>query len=106
MKSPMIRALTFLAITSSLVGYVACSTDDAVHENPPVVDSGTPTGDGGMMMGTDGAMGDDGSIAPDNCFMNPTTHFEIINACTDAARVDKKPSLPLLLADGGLPPPP
>lgn len=104
MQSPVIRALAFLAMSSSLVGYVACSTDDAVHENPPVVDSGT-TGDGGMMS-MDGATGDDGSITPDDCFMNPTTHFEIINACTDAARVDKKPSLPLLLADGGLPPPP
>jgi hypothetical protein len=106
MKSPVSRALAFLAISASLVGYVACSTDDAVHENPPVVDSGMMGGDGGMMMNTDGATGDDGSITPDNCFMNPTTHFEIINACTDAARVDKKVSLPLLLADGGLPPPP
>jgi hypothetical protein len=102
MKSPTIRALTILAIASSLGAYVACSTDDAVHENPPVVDGGS-SGDGGMTT-MDGATGDGGSIAPDDCFMNPTTHFEIINACTDAARVDKKPLLPLLLADGGLPP--
>jgi hypothetical protein len=36
--------------------------------------------------------------------MHPSTHEEIINACTDAEVVDKNPKLPLLLADGGLPP--
>ena len=38
------------------------------------------------------------------CFDNPTTHYEIINACTNAQFVDKHPNLPLLLPDGGLPP--
>ena len=36
--------------------------------------------------------------------MNPTTHFEIINACTDAVKITKNPTLPLLFSDGGLPP--
>ncbi len=39
-----------------------------------------------------------------SCFTNPQTHYEIINACTNAQAVDKKPNLPLLLPDGGLPP--
>ena len=39
-----------------------------------------------------------------SCFTNPTTHNEIINACTDAQPVAKDPTLPLLLDDGGLPP--
>ena len=39
-----------------------------------------------------------------SCFMNPQTHYEIINACTNAQAVDKQPNLPLLLPDGGLPP--
>jgi hypothetical protein len=39
-----------------------------------------------------------------SCFTNPTTHYEIINACTNAQFVDKNPTLPLLLPDGGLPP--
>jgi hypothetical protein len=38
------------------------------------------------------------------CFTNPHTHYEIINACTNAQAVDKHPNLPLLLPDGGLPP--
>ena len=38
------------------------------------------------------------------CYSNPTTSDEIINACTDAGYVDKHPTLPLLLNDGGLPP--
>ena len=104
MKSPFSRAFAFLAISASLVGYVACSTDDAVHENPPVVDGGTV--DGSVISTMDGTPGTDGSVIPDDCFMNPMTHFEIINACTDAARIDKKPPLPLLQADGGRPPPP
>ncbi|NJM91228.1 MAG: hypothetical protein HC863_02990 [Myxococcales bacterium] len=40
------------------------------------------------------------------CFTNPTTHEELINACTtaDVEKIDKKPTLPLLPADGTLPP--
>jgi len=44
------------------------------------------------------------SGAPSDCFTNPTTHFEIINACTNAQKVDKNPVLPLNLPDGGLKP--
>ena len=102
MKSPVLQALAFLTISASFAAYLGCSTDNAVHEPAPMPDAGKA--DTGMTT-DDGSTGD-GAIGPDNCFMNPTTHFEIINACTDAARVDKKPPLPLLLADGGLPPPP
>jgi hypothetical protein len=52
---------------------------------PPVIDAGPG--------------GDDAS-----CFMNPKTHYEIINACTTADSVDKHPNLPGMLLDGGLPP--
>ncbi len=38
------------------------------------------------------------------CIENPRTHIEILNACTNAQSVDKKPVLPLLRADGTLPP--
>lgn len=37
------------------------------------------------------------------CVTNPTTSLEILNACTDAGYLDKAPTLPLLLPDGGLP---
>ncbi len=56
--------------------------------------------DGGGAAGNAG--GADGG--PTDCFTNPKTHFEIINACTSAEKVDKESNLPLLLADGGLPP--
>jgi hypothetical protein len=39
-----------------------------------------------------------------SCFMNPQTHYEIINGCTNAQSVDKNPVLPLQYPDGGLPP--
>jgi hypothetical protein len=49
--------------------------------------------------------GVDASGTPDaSCFENPQTHAEIINACTTAQKVYKKPTLSLLKADGSLPP--
>ncbi|MBK8215418.1 MAG: hypothetical protein IPK71_16885 [Myxococcales bacterium] len=43
---------------------------------------------------------------PKDCFDDPKTHAEIINACTTAVRIAKNPVLPKLLPDGGLPPVP
>ena len=38
------------------------------------------------------------------CFNNPTTHKEIINACTNAQKVPRNVTPPLLNPDGTLPP--
>ena len=46
--------------------------------------------------------GTDGGRPP--CVENPTTHRELINACTTAQKIEKNPVLPLLQSDGGLPP--
>jgi hypothetical protein len=46
----------------------------------------------------------DGGPAQATCVSNPTTSTDLLNACTDAGFIDKKPVLPLLQADGGLPP--
>jgi len=92
-----------LVVSSSF--YVACDdSSNTVKEVKPTPDSGVladgaPAPDGGPL--PDGALPDG---APSDCFMNPQTHEQIINACTDAVRVTKNPTLPLLLADGGLPP--
>lgn len=51
-----------------------------------------------------GARPDSGSRPDLSCFANPTTHIEIINACTPAQALDKTPVLPLLRPDGTLPP--
>ena len=47
----------------------------------------------------------DAMVAPAdaNCIDNPTTSDELMNACTTADKVDKHPTLPLTLPDGGLP---
>lgn len=90
-----------LVIASSVI-YIACdSSSDAVKEPTPTVDSGAPipVPEAGPL--PDGALPDG---APSDCFVNPKTHFEIINACTDAVKITKNPVLPLLLTDGGLPP--
>ena len=80
----------------ALVFAAACGDDGNVAsiDAPP----GNPDA------GTDGASGPDAS-----CFENPTTHTEIINACTDAQKIyATRPAPPLTLPDGGLPalPPP
>ena len=111
-KSSRLGASLLMVLTAGLVlgasvGYVACGDDStAVKEANPVPDSGTlpdgapiPVPEGGPL--PDGALPDG---APGDCFANPTNHFEIINACTDAVKIQKKPTLPLLLSDGGLPP--
>jgi hypothetical protein len=54
------------------------------------------------MAATDAAVA--GADAGPTCFTNPTTHFQIINACTTSQGIAKNPVLPLLLPDGGLPP--
>jgi hypothetical protein len=43
-----------------------------------------------------GAGGVEPEQPPYDCVLHPTTHLEIINACTDALRIDKHPSLPAL----------
>ena len=39
-----------------------------------------------------------------NCFTNPQTHEEIINACTNVQKIIKPGKPPLLRPDGSLPP--
>jgi hypothetical protein len=49
----------------------------------------------------------DAAVVPSdaNCIpvASATTSDELINACTDAVKIDKHPTLPLVLSDGGLP---
>jgi hypothetical protein len=47
---------------------------------------------------------DAGPDAPTDCYLNPTTHLEIINACTTAVKIVKNPALAKVSPDGGLPP--
>lgn len=98
-----IAAVIALVTAAGMTSIVACDDGggNAVKEARPNgvnpgIDSGSPPGtDGGPAL-PDGA--------PSDCFTNPKTHFEIINACTDAVKIAKNPTLPLLSPDGGLPP--
>jgi hypothetical protein len=85
----MMRYLLLLAL-------VAC--DESSGKPSEVIPDGGATADTGVI--TDG--GADGAVK--DCFDNPKTHEEIINACTDASRVDKNPTLKKLQPDGSLPP--
>jgi hypothetical protein len=83
---------TLLLIPAMLaLASAACSDDVAAQHDAAIVDAA-------IVDGTTDA-GPDAS-----CFMNPQTHVEIINACTNAEKIDKHPVLPLLRPDGSLPP--
>ncbi len=74
----------FLAL--ALVFSAACGNSSSSPKDAAVQDAGTSGG------------GPDAS-----CFTNPTTHYEIINACTTAQKVYKDSHPPLEHADGTLP---
>lgn len=84
-----------IGLFSSLIG---CGSEDATQ-----VAGAPPEGSAGT--GPEGSAGAPGLAEPPPCVENPTTHLEIINACTDAVKIRKTPSLTLLGADGSLPPP-
>lgn len=83
-----------------LLALAACDEGSSAVKEPPPSPAPTAKNDGGPGPGGDG--GTDAGAS--DCFENPKTHFEIINACTSATKITKNPVLPKLLADGGLPP--
>lgn len=101
----MRRRFGILVLGAAALG--ACSDDG---KQSPVLDGGNQL-DGAVPVTGDAATSSDAGSAPasdagtpSDCFQNPSTYLEILNACTDAEKVVKKPSLPLLMVDGGLPP--
>jgi len=82
------QTITSLLLCLPLVLAAACGDDGGKgpHDASPTdasVDSGPPDA---------------------SCFTNPTTHLQIINACTTAQKIYKDSHPPLLHADGSLPP--
>ena len=107
MAARKIAVVLAVLASMSAIAFVACDDgSNAVKEPNPTVDSGGPqpvVDSGGPLPGMDGGPTlPDG--APSDCYLDAKTHLEIINACTDAVKITKNPTLPLLAADGGLPP--
>ncbi len=105
------HALSAGVLAVAALGLVyACSNDEGTNRATgrdagpldatplPPVDSGTPQPQNDASTSPDGGPGD--------CFQGtPTTHLEIINACTDAQAVDKAVDLSKMnLPDGALKP--
>src|SRR5262245_7186334 len=82
--------LTLLCVLLS-----ACGDDESTSA------AGASGGGGGG--GSGGSSG--GSSTEPDCFENPQTHYEIINACTTSVKITKSPQLKLLNPDGSLPAP-
>jgi hypothetical protein len=72
-----------LLLLSSLAALAGCPDSSPTMNDPAATDLATP------------------DLA---CIVHPQTHIEFLNACTTAQSVDKRPVLPLLRADGTLPP--
>lgn len=96
--------LAVLTLVGACVIYGACDDSSAVKEPSPDAGSSGSTSSGSTSSGSSGNDPDGGDGGPTDCVQNPTTHLEIINACTNATRITKNPTLNKLLADGGLPP--
>ncbi len=80
------RALFFSTL---MLAFAPACSDDA---------NTSPKKDAGVVIDAPPSSGPDA-----NCFTNPQTHEEIINACTSAQKIYKSTTLPLLNADGTLP---
>lgn len=91
------KTLLQLCVAAGLAGSLLIGCGD---------DSGAPGNDlGGNkpdLAMTDDAGGGNPDMAP-ACVMNPMTHVEIINACTNADTFDKMPFYPMLAPNGMLP---
>lgn len=99
------RVISSLLVCLALV---ACNED--VPHDPPADTGSADTGADTALADTGTALdatpdATDASETEPPCFDKPKTHYEIINACTDAALVDKKPTGLPFLPDGGLPTP-
>jgi len=92
---------TKIAFFCAFVVCAASACKDDGDAPSPTIDAGTTT-DGGISTPVDAGLVVDAG-APD-CYTAPKSYVELINACTDAEKVAKNPSLPLLGPDGGLPP--
>jgi len=77
-----------LLLALPLVFAAACGDDGSggSHDAPGIVDGGAD------------------APLDASCFTNPTTHKEIINACTTAQKIYKDSHPSLLMPDGTVPP--
>jgi hypothetical protein len=84
--------LAITALVTSLGLFVAACDDD-----------GTSNGKQDMQPAAGLDMSQQSPDMAPTCVMNPMTHLEIINACTDAAEYDVPSFFPTLAPDGRLP---
>lgn len=79
----------------------ACGDDD---DDASMLDGAIPDAASASDAAVDADAGPAVIKQPADCSLDPHSYLELINACTDAEKIEKKPSLPLLNSDGTLPP--
>lgn len=84
--------------TSSTAGNAAGGMANAGQ--PTASQGGAGLGGANAPAGAAGTAGEDGQGSPPqppyDCVLEPKTHLDIINACTDATRIEKHPDLPAI----------
>lgn len=105
MRRSRLQITAFGSLLAACLSVAACDDGGLPSDTTGTSNQGGAGAAGGQGTGAQGGAGAQGGGGgtPD-CFESPKTHVEIINACTDAEHVDKQPVLPLLNADGSLPP--
>jgi hypothetical protein len=93
-------------LSALMLVVAACGGTNNTTQDSGTPDSGQDSGqiDSGQL---DSGQPDSGvdagpTLRSDNCWINPETNDQIINACTDAGFIDTDASVPLN-PDGGLP---
>jgi hypothetical protein len=89
---------------TSTTGSGGATTSSGATGSAATSSATTAASSGGMGGAGTGGAGTGGTGGALDCFPHPTTHVEIINACTTAQEIDLTPVLPLLNMDGTLPP--
>lgn len=105
------KKLNLLALAAaSALGIMTASGTGCSDDTTETTDAGSQITDGGKNNkdgGSDGQDAGSGDAGMPECYDNPQNHFEIINACTNAQKVEKTVDVSAkLLPDGGLPPAP
>ena len=85
------------------VGFGGNGTGTPAAGNASTTPGGAPSAEtGGQPNSAEGGGAEAGAagaapeVPPYDCVLHPKTHLEIINACTDATRIEKHPGLPAI----------
>jgi hypothetical protein len=100
MPMKMAVRIAVSVVLGASLALAACSDDSG---KAPVDSAPLVRADGGTKPSVDGQVKPGSDAQAPECYQDPKTHAEIINACTTAQFVDKTPFYPAKAPNGVLP---